>query len=136
LKAAGNTLFVVEHDLQTMQRADWLIDVGPAAGSMAGGCCTAVHRPGWLKWPNRKPRLPVCRARQSNPYQPQGRGLATPGRHYPQQPEQPRVEFPLGCFTAVTGVSGSGKSSLVSQALLELVGAPRASGRRQRTPGS
>jgi excinuclease ABC subunit A len=42
LKAAGNSLFVVEHDLETMRRADWLIDVGPAAGSMAGKCCTAA----------------------------------------------------------------------------------------------
>jgi excinuclease ABC subunit A len=124
LKAAGNTLFVVEHDLQTMQRADWLIDVGPAAGSMAGGCCTAVHRPGWLKWPNRKP-APTCSP--SRPVTPVP--AARPGIGYAWKAlpatilDNLDVEFPLGCFTAVTGVSGSGKSSLVSQALLELVGA-------------
>ena len=124
LKAAGNTLFVVEHDLETMRRADWLIDVGPEAGEHGGRILYSGPPPGLADVTHSQTRAYL----------------------FAEQVAQPRVsrqatdwlrlegitrnnlnnlgaEFPLGCFTAVTGVSGSGKSSLVSQALLELVGA-------------
>lgn len=124
LKAAGNSLFVVEHDLQTMRRADWLVDVGPAAGERGGQVLYSGPPAG----------LATIEASQTRPYLFAGQA---PVAHTPRQPrdwlrlagitrnnlKDLDVEFPLGCFTAVTGVSGSGKSSLVSQALLELVGA-------------
>ncbi len=123
LKAAGNSLFVVEHDLSVMRQADWLIDVGPAAGEQGGQVLYSGPPPG----------LAMVRASQTR------RHLFSPPALRQTPPREPRrwlklegvtrnnlrqvgVAFPLGCFTAVTGVSGSGKSSLVSQALPELVG--------------
>ncbi|MFL1551149.1 excinuclease ABC subunit UvrA [Pseudomonas sp. D47] len=123
LKAAGNSLFVVEHDLETMRRADWLIDVGPAAGEHGGQVLYSGPPAG----------LAGVEASQTREY------LFAEQRPSSQARREPsgwlklegvtrnnlndlNVDFPLGCFTAVTGISGSGKSSLVSQALLELVG--------------
>ena len=123
LKAAGNSLFVVEHDLETMRRADWLIDVGPAAGEHGGHVLYSGPPAG----------LAEVEASQTREY------LFAERRPSRQSRREPsgwlklegvtrnnlnglNVDFPLGCFTAVTGISGSGKSSLVSQALLELVG--------------
>ncbi|ROL66267.1 excinuclease ABC subunit A [Pseudomonas chlororaphis] len=124
LKAAGNSLFVVEHDVQTMRRADWLIDVGPAAGEH-GGRVLYSGPPAGLAQVSESQTRAYLFAEQA------------PARRAPRQAQSwlrlegisrnnlnnLSAEFPLGCFTAVTGVSGSGKSSLVSQALLELVGA-------------
>lgn len=124
LKAAGNSVFVVEHDVQTMRRADWLVDVGPAAGERGGQVLYSGPPAG----------LAAVEASQTRAYL---FAEQAPARRTPRQPRGwLRLEgitrnnlkdldaaFPLGCFTAVTGVSGSGKSSLVSQALLELVGA-------------
>ncbi|AWY39515.1 ATP-binding cassette domain-containing protein [Pseudomonas putida] len=124
LKSAGNTLFVVEHDLETMRRADWLIDVGPAAGEHGGRILYSGAPAGLVDVsesqtraylfaehdrPQRTPRTPTDWLRLE--------GITRNNLN------KLDVEFPLGCFTSVTGVSGSGKSSLVSQALLELVGA-------------
>ncbi len=123
LKAAGNSLFVVEHDLETMRRADWLIDVGPAAGEQGGQVLYSGPPAG----------LAQIDASQTREY------LFAEKSSLPRTCREPRgwlklegvtrnnlkdlhVDFPWGCFTAVTGISGSGKSSLVSQALLELVG--------------
>lgn len=123
LKAAGNSLFVVEHDLETMRRADWLIDVGPAAGEQGGQVLYSGPPAGLAQIEASQTReylfaeksgLPrVCR-------EPQG-WLKLEGVTRNNLKDL-SVDFPLGCFTAVTGISGSGKSSLVSQALLELVG--------------
>jgi excinuclease ABC subunit A len=124
LKASGNSLFVVEHDLETMRRADWLIDVGPAAGEHGGHVLYSGPPAG----------LAEIEASQT------GRHLFAEHSALSSTRRQPTdwlrlegitrnnlnelsAEFPLGCFTSVTGISGSGKSSLVSQALLELVGA-------------
>ena len=124
LKADGNTLFVVEHDLETMRRADWLIDVGPAAGEQGGQVLYSGPPAG----------LAAIKASQTRAY------LFAESQRQTRVARKPTAwlkldgitrnnlnnlsaEFPLGCFTSVTGVSGSGKSSLVSQALLELVGA-------------
>ncbi len=124
LKASGNSLFVVEHDLAVMQHADWIVDVGPGAGEH-GGRILYSGRPAGLA------QVADSRTR---------RFLFAPAPSRPRQPREPRAwlrlsgitrnnlhgldaEFPLGVFTSVTGVSGSGKSSLVSQALVELVAA-------------
>ena len=123
LRRAGNSLFVVEHDLDMMRRADWLVDVGPAAGELGGQVLysgppdglrgvAASQTARYLFGPP-----PAARA---GPRVPKAwlelRGISRNNLH------QLDARIPLGVFTAVTGVSGSGKSSLVSQALVELVG--------------
>jgi excinuclease ABC subunit A len=123
LKAAGNSLFVVERDLETMRRADWLIDVGPAAGEHGGQILYSGPPAG----------LAEVQASQTREYLFAERRPSPPARREPtgwlklegvtrNNLNDLRVDFALGCFTSVTGISGSGKSSLVSQALLELVG--------------
>ncbi|WP_263143526.1 excinuclease ABC subunit UvrA [Pseudomonas sp. RIT-PI-AD] len=124
LKEAGNSLFVVEHDLETMRRADWLVDVGPAAGEHGGTILYSGPPAG----------LEAIAASQTRTHlfgrQPAARRERREPRTWLKLAGITRnnlkeltVDFPLGCFTAVTGISGSGKSSLVSQALIELVGA-------------
>ena len=123
LKASGNSVYVVEHDLDTMRRADWLIDVGPDAGEH-GGQVLYSGPPAGLDAVMQSRTRAYLFASQA------------PAEQIPRPPQDwLRLEgitrnnlddlsaaFPLGCFTAVTGISGSGKSSLVSQALLDLVG--------------
>ena len=122
LKAQGNSLFIVEHDLEVMRRADWLVDVGPDAGDQGGEVLYSGPPDGLRDVPaSRTARHlfaePAPRARP--PRTParwlELRGLTRNNLHALD------ARFPLGLFTAVTGVSGSGKSSLVSQALVELV---------------
>lgn len=124
LKASGNSLFVVEHDLETMRRADWLIDVGPAAGEHGGHVLYSGPPEGLAK----------VEASQTGKHlfasHTELRAERRPATDWLRLERITRnnltelsAEFPLGCFTSVTGISGSGKSSLVSQALLELVGA-------------
>jgi excinuclease ABC subunit A len=124
LKRAGNSLFVVEHDLSLMRRADWLVDVGPDAGEKGGvvlysgppeglrgvaGSHTARYLFGEATRRKAAPRTPAGWLKLAGITRNNLQGLA--------------AEFPLGVLTAVTGVSGSGKSSLVTQALVELVSA-------------
>jgi excinuclease ABC subunit A len=124
LKESGNSLFVVEHDLDVMRQADWLVDVGPGAGEHGGevlysgppdrlvavdSSVTGRYLSGEL--PERRDR--------TEPREPSGwLTLAGVSRH---NLNQVTAAFPLGLFTAVTGVSGSGKSSLVSQVLVAVV---------------
>jgi len=122
LKEAGNSLFVVEHDLEMMRRADWLVDVGPAAGTAGGSIVYSGPPAGLADVEASQTRLhlfgehrPVARTKRS----PAGwLRLSNVTRNNLTALD---IVFPLGCFTTVTGVSGSGKSSLVSQALPELV---------------
>jgi excinuclease ABC subunit A len=123
LKEAGNSLFVVEHDLAVMRQADWLVDVGPAAGELGGEVLYSGPPAGLAKVQASQTRRYLFSppaVRSAPPRQPSG-WLELQGvtRNNLQGLD---ARFPLGCFTSVTGVSGSGKSSLVSQALLELVG--------------
>lgn len=124
LKDAGNSLFVVEHDLETMRRADWLIDVGPAAGEHGGRILYSGPPAGLaeVETSQTRPHLFASHeSRQTSRREPSGwlrlEGVTRNNLH------DLSAAFPLGCFTSVTGVSGSGKSSLVSHSLLELVGA-------------
>jgi excinuclease ABC subunit A len=123
LKAAGNTLFVVEHDLEMLRRADWLVDVGPGAGEQ-GGQVLYSGPPDGLRTVAASVTAPYLfedhAAPRRTPRPPSG-WLALRGLHR-NNLHGLDARFPLGAFTAVTGVSGSGKSSLVSQALVELVG--------------
>jgi len=124
LREAGNTLFVVEHDLDLMRHADWLVDVGPDAGERGGTVLysgppeglrgvAASHTAKYLFEP------PPARARPARP----PRGWLRLEKVTRNNLQGLDAAFPLGTFCAVTGVSGSGKSSLVSQALVDLVAA-------------
>ncbi|MFF8261371.1 ABC transporter [Streptomyces virginiae] len=126
LKEAGNTVFVVEHHLDVVRHADWLVDVGPLAGERGGQVlhsgppaalagvaesATARH----LFAAAREPAVPGRAVRR-----PTGEvRLSGVDRHNLRDLD---ARFPLGVFTAVTGVSGSGKSTLVGQALAREVG--------------
>ncbi|MEG8233966.1 excinuclease ABC subunit UvrA [Pseudomonas orientalis] len=122
LKAAGNSLFVVEHDLETMRRADWLIDVGPAAGEHGGQVLYSGPPAGLADVAASQTRdYLFAQPRALNPTRREPSGWLKLQGVTRNNLKNLAVDFPLGCFTAVTGISGSGKSSLVSQALLELV---------------
>ncbi|MYN40701.1 ATP-binding cassette domain-containing protein [Duganella sp. FT109W] len=122
LKAAGNSLFVVEHALDVIRHADWIIDVGPKAGQH-GGKVLYSGKPGGLKAvkESRTAHYLFGAAERTTrePRQPNGwlqlRGVV---RNNLQGLD---ADFPLGVLATVSGVSGSGKSSLVSQALIQLV---------------
>jgi excinuclease ABC subunit A len=124
LKNAGNSLFVVEHEVEVIREADWIVDVGPAAGEQGGHVLysgppeglerveqsqTRRYLLGHDEAPGHEPRAPRGWLRLEGVRRNNLRGLD--------------VDFPLGVFTTVTGISGSGKSSLVSQVLVELVSA-------------
>ncbi|CAN5547718.1 excinuclease ABC subunit UvrA [soil metagenome] len=122
LKADGKSLFVVEHELEVIRRADWIVDVGPAAGEH-GGRIIYSGPPDGLRLVEESRTRPFLFPTQPDQVRqlrkPTGwLKLAAVTRNNLQDLE---AAFPLGVLTAVTGVSGSGKSSLVSQALLELV---------------
>jgi excinuclease ABC subunit A len=122
LKAAGNSLFVVEHELDVIRHADWIVDVGPGAGAHGGDVLYSGLPAG----------LAEIEASQTRRY------LFDDGGKRERLPRSPRqwlklrgvtrnnlerldVDIPTCVFTSVTGVSGSGKSSLISQFLVEAV---------------
>ncbi len=122
LKAAGNSLFVVEHELDIIRHADWIVDVGPGAGQF-GGQILYSGPPAGLKRVTASETRRYLAAAQPLPVRPP-RALTEALRLRDVTQNNVRgldVDFPLGAFTTVTGVSGSGKSSLVSQALVDLV---------------
>jgi excinuclease ABC subunit A len=122
LKAAGNSLFVVEHEIDVIRSADWIVDVGPAAGEKGGEILYSGPLAGLEKIKKSQTRRHVFEIDPPpprTPREPQGwLKLEDVTRNNLQQLD---IAFPLGVFTTVTGVSGSGKSSLVSQVLVELV---------------
>ena len=124
LKASGNSLFVVEHDLDVVRRADWIVDVGPAAGEHGGKILYSGPPEGLAHIEQSQTRRYLfdsldARLHGRAPRSPRGwLRLAGVTRNNLDQLE---VAFPKGVLTSVTGVSGSGKSSLVSQVLVELV---------------
>jgi excinuclease ABC subunit A len=123
LKASGNSLFVVEHDLDVIKHADWIVDVGPAAGQHGGEILYSGPPAGLAAIQESSTRRYLFAERSvkpRTPRRPQGwLRLTGVTRNNLKNVD---VEIPLCVLTAVTGVSGSGKSSLVSQALVELVG--------------
>ena len=126
LRDLGNTLLVVEHDEDTMRQADYIVDIGPGAGVNGGRVVAAgtpeevMNTPGSVTgdYLSGRKKIPVPTQRRSG----NGHWLKVFGaaennlRHVD-------VAIPLGTFTCVTGVSGSGKSSLVNEILYKKLGA-------------
>jgi excinuclease ABC subunit A len=123
LKASGNSLFVVEHELDVIRHADWIVDVGPAAGVHGGEILYSGPPAGLAEVRESRTREFLFASGRGSvrraPRTPSGwlelSGVTRNNLH------DLDVRIPLRVLTSVTGVSGSGKSSLVSQALVELV---------------
>jgi excinuclease ABC subunit A len=144
LKKLGNTLIVVEHDEDTIRTADWIVDIGPQAGEHGGNIVvsgtvedllaseesiTGAYLSG-----RRAIEVPAIRRALQ-----QGRELRVEGARE-HNLRNIDVSFPLGCFVAITGVSGSGKSSLVNDILYaslanKINGARLPPGRHKRVLG-
>ena len=144
LKNLGNTLIVVEHDEDTIRTADWVVDIGPGAGEHGG---EVVHSGSYADLLTNTDSL-------TGDYLSGRKSIETPKKRRPVDPERQIVvegakannlknvtaTFPLGTLTAVTGVSGSGKSSLVNDILYkvlanELNGARQIPARHTRVTG-
>ena len=138
LRSMGNTVLIVEHDAETMKAADWIIDLGPGAGVLGGqitaegtysdllenkDSLTGKYLSGALKVtaPNGQKRL-----------KPGESWLTLEGASL-HNLKKLDAKIPLGCFTCITGVSGSGKSSLVSETLYPALAAQLHNS--QRRPG-
>lgn len=124
LIAAGNSVFVVEHDVSVIRHADWLVDVGPEAGTHGGeviysGPTAGLREVSQSHTAQYLFKSEAKTAITNNTRQPRTWLKLTDVQR--NNVDGLDVEFPLGVMTCVTGVSGSGKSSLVSQALVELM---------------
>jgi excinuclease ABC subunit A len=121
LKASGNSLFIVEHDLDVIRKADWIVDVGPAAGEEGGQILYSGPPEGLKKIETSKTRVHLFGNGQFKPHEPRkARGWLKLKGVTRNNLDKLDVDIPLGVFTSVTGISGSGKSTLVSQVLVEL----------------
>ncbi len=126
LRNLGNTLLVVEHDEDTMRAADYIVDVGPGAGVHGGEIVAAgtpeevMNTPGSITgdYLSGRRKIPVPEHRREG----NGKHLKIFGARE-NNLRGVDVDIPLGTFTCVTGVSGSGKSSLVNEILYKKLGA-------------
>ncbi len=137
LRDIGNTVLVVEHDRETIEAADFIIDLGPKAG-IHGGRIVAQGTPS---------DIIRCKASLTGQYLKGERRIETPPHRRPSNGKYIKlagcrgnnlkdvsVEFPLGLFIVVTGVSGSGKSSLVNETLYPILARHFYNSRRQSLP--
>ena len=122
LKNAGNSIFVVEHELDVVRHADWIVDVGPDAGEQGGEILYSGPLSGLadvLKSQTRRYLFERNQKVAKAPRSPRDwlklRGVIRNNLDHLD------VDIPLGVFTSVTGISGSGKSSLISQFLVDAV---------------
>ncbi len=110
LRDEGNTVIVVEHDEETMRAADWIVDVGPGAGEQGGRICYSG------------PARPITNPIAVPPARRAGNGLTLTLRGARgNNLKDITVDFPLGMLIGVSGVSGSGKSSLVNETLMPIL---------------
>ncbi|HTN41120.1 MAG TPA: excinuclease ABC subunit A, partial [Asticcacaulis sp.] len=122
LKRSGNSIFVVEHDVEMMRRADWLVDVGPEAGRHGGEILYSGPPAGLAKISNSQTKRYLFQEVEPlNRISREPSGWLRLEKISRNNLHLVDATLPLQCFTAVTGVSGSGKSSLISQALVELM---------------
>ncbi|MFE6955936.1 ATP-binding cassette domain-containing protein [Streptomyces sp. NPDC057696] len=126
LKAAGNSVFVVEHHLDVVRRADWIVDVGPLAGEHGGRVLYSGPVAGLASVADSATarflfdREPVPERAVREP-----RGWLKVGPVTRHNLHDVSVDVPVGAFTAVTGVSGSGKSTLIGEITEEVEGVGR-----------
>ncbi|MDO9413808.1 MAG: excinuclease ABC subunit UvrA [Pseudolabrys sp.] len=122
LKAAGNSLFVVEHELDVIRRADWIVDVGSGAGTHGGQIMYSGPPEGLaeVEASRTRPYLFSEATRDDKPKRTASRWLKLRGVTR-NNLDALDVDVPLGVFTSVTGISGSGKSTLISQFLVGAV---------------
>ena len=131
LRDEGNTVIVVEHDAETMQSADWIVDVGPGAGENGGEICysgpadvafsesaadTGMPHSSTLEYLKGRDCIPVPAVRRK------GNGhfielVGASGNNL----KNVSVSFPLGTFIGISGVSGSGKSTLINDTLMPIL---------------
>lgn len=121
LKDAGNSMFIVEHEVDIIRQCDWIVDVGPLAGSGGGEILYSGPLSGLQSIAPSITRrfihaVPVKKNAARRPS-----SWLTLEHVSRNNIADLKVSFPLGVLTSITGTSGSGKSSLVSQALVELV---------------
>ncbi|MFJ4685302.1 ABC transporter [Streptomyces sp. NPDC088789] len=136
LKAAGNSVFVVEHQLDVVRGADWVVDVGPGAGEHGGRVLYSGPVPGLAAVPGSATARHLF-DRSPAPVRPPraGHGQVGVGPVTRHNLRGVTARFPLGALTAVTGVSGSGKSTLVGEITGELPGVGRVVAVDQRPIG-
>ena len=145
LRDEGNSVMVVEHDLETMMSADWLVDVGPGAGEKGGRICLNAPLEALLQYSPEKRKIPSSVDNATAAHCVFGDSLTLEylqGRRKIEVPTVRRkgngltlrlsgargnnlknvdVSFPLGCLIGVAGVSGSGKSSLINETLMPIL---------------
>ncbi|MCK6473117.1 MAG: excinuclease ABC subunit UvrA [Planctomycetes bacterium] len=120
LRDLGNTVLVVEHDEDVIRRSDWLVDLGPGAGEKGGQVVASGHAEDLSAFPDsltgkylrRELEIPLPRSRR-----PFSSEVISVKGGAENNLKKVNVDFPLGRFVCVTGVSGSGKSSLVNEIL-------------------
>jgi len=127
LRDLGNTVIVVEHDRETIESSDFIVDLGPLAGEHGGEVCVSGDSEKILNSPNGHNSLTVQYLKNKKKIdipekRRKGSGkfielIGASGNNL----KKVNVKIPLGCFTAVTGVSGSGKSSLINETLVKIL---------------
>ena len=123
LRDEGNSVMVVEHDTETMMSADWLVDVGPGAGEAGGRICYNGPLSGigkgssvTLEYLRGEKKIEVPEIRRT------GNGLTLGIRGASgNNLKEVDIDFPLGMFIGISGVSGSGKSSLINETLMPIL---------------